>query len=99
MDCTIWLISPLWWTLNDTLVALAYFFVALLTAHMQMEFLKAREERRAISAANIDLLVTVLHSVPTVLLVLTHNWQVFLAEAAANWIATYFGVTKLRKGL
>ncbi len=80
---------------NDTAVAVAYFFVALGVGHLQMEFLKAREDRRALRAANIDLLVTGLHTVPALLLVFTQNWQVFVAEAAANWLATFYGVRRL----
>jgi hypothetical protein len=81
--------------MDNTYVALGYFFIALLTAHLQLEFLRAREERRAFKAAAVDFAVTGLHAVPVLLLVMQDNWQVLVAEALANFVATYWGVRRL----
>lgn len=82
--------------MTNELVAVCYFFVALVTAHLQLEFLKARDERRALRAAVVDFFVTGLHGVPVVLLVFMANWQALVAEAVANFVATYWGVRRLK---
>lgn len=77
------------------LTALGYFGVALLIAWLQMEYLRARDERRALAAANIDALNTGLIYLPVALLVVFNNWWIVLADVAANWVASYLGVRKL----
>jgi hypothetical protein len=73
-----------------------YFFCALLLAWLQMEFLRFRDERRAGLAATIDALNTGLAYVPVMLLVFQQVWLVIPAEMAANALASYWGVRRLK---
>lgn len=78
----------------DVLLALAYFVVALLIAHLQIAWLNARDAKAPLRAANIDAVLTALHYVPLALLIVTENWLVILGDVAANWCASYTGVKK-----
>ena len=76
-------------------VAVAYFFLALLLAWLQLEFLRFRDERRAGLAAAVDALNTGLVYVPVMLLVFQEVWLVIPAEMLANAVASYWGVRRL----
>jgi uncharacterized membrane protein YhaH (DUF805 family) len=82
--------------MERSVVAVLYFFLALLVAWMQMEFLRARDLRRAGVAATIDMVNTGLHYVPILLVVFQFNWLVIVAECLANFVASYYGVRRLK---
>lgn len=83
---------------DDIALAGLYFFVAFFLARLQMGWLRAREERKALTAANLDAMMTLLHYVPIALLIVSENWWVIGADVAANWLASYLGVKELPCG-
>ena len=81
----------------NTLIAVVYFVFSVANDYLNVEWHTARESFRRLRAANISLAMGVIMWSPFVLLVVTNNWQIVIADLAGNWFGSYLGVAKYEK--
>lgn len=81
----------------DFAIAAGYFVIGCFSDGLGVAWHSAREDGKAILAANLGILIAILNWIPLVLLVVNENWLVLVADSLGAWVGTYWGVSVYRK--
>lgn len=77
-------------------IIVVYFCLCLVSNRLSIAWLQARDDGKAVRAANIDALKEVIDWVPIVAFVVYQEWYMIVAGVLASWLGSYYG---LRKGV
>ena len=79
----------------NLLIACLYFLMSLFSDTLAVFWHQARENRRALDAANLGALMAALAWLPLVLLITQGNWLIIIADIAGGWAGSYLAIRKL----
>ena len=80
--------------MTNTLIALAYFLISVYNDDLAVQWHRAREREESFKAANISLIMGILAWIPYVLLFVSNNWQIVVADILGNWVGSYWSIER-----
>lgn len=83
-------------TVTDTVIAVAWFVLALAGAWIGVVWQDARERRRPYAHACSGLILDAMSWVPVIVFVAAANWQIIVADLAGGWVGGFLAVRRTR---